>query len=82
MKIAYTLRICPMIFGALLYSIFLCIWAGSSLPYPDPTPQLLATQARTLQNTEHMMSLGLVLFLLGILYFFIIRFLYRRNSPV
>jgi hypothetical protein len=41
-------------------------YAGDSLPYQDPTPELLAVQQRQIQTAKIVAFVGILLFILGV----------------
>ncbi|MFM7180996.1 MAG: hypothetical protein ACKO2G_05985 [Verrucomicrobiales bacterium] len=51
-------------------------YSGASMPYPDPTPELLAVQRGQIESAKTVMSIGGLIFISGVLWVFIRR-LYR-----
>ena len=68
MKIAYRLRVVPLLAGIAVTLIGGVRYAGAALPYPDPTPQLLAGQALQLSAARALIIAGLALAAVGVVW--------------
>jgi hypothetical protein len=73
MKLAYKLRALPLILGVLWVMRNFGLYAGHGLPYPDPTPELLAVQHRQMADAKQGMLLGVAIMALGMGYYFFIK---------
>ena len=58
MKLAYKLRFLPTLAGVAMMFYFFIHWVGVSLPYQDPTSELLAEQAAALKKAVLMIFIS------------------------
>lgn len=80
MHVAYKLRFVPIILGVVFASFSFLLLASRSIPYQDPTPEMLVHQATQISNAQLMVGAGIVLMVFGIVYYLVIRHLNKKNS--
>lgn len=80
MRVAYKLRVVPTILGLIFTICSFTLLSGHSIPYQDPTPELLAHQAGQIKDAELMVGIGIAFTILGIIYYLVIRRLYNKRK--
>ena len=80
MKLAYKLRAVPLTLGLLCIAYHFLLFAGHSLPYQDPTPELLAIQHGQLTDAKQGMLCGAVVAAIGLGYFMFAKWKMNRNE--
>ena len=80
LKVAYRLRLLPLVLGFILTFYFFLRYMGYAMPYQDYTLELFAKQAEDLKNAAVLILFGIAVIIIGTVYFFVIQRLYNKNN--
>ena len=72
MKIAYKLRFIPMIIFAISTVTIFAKFSGVSLPYQDPTADMLQKQSQHISMLENWLTISVLLFAASAVYCIVI----------
>jgi hypothetical protein len=78
-RIGYELRHFPLLTGLAAILLGFMRYAGDSLPYQDPTPELLAAQAAQIAYDTKLIFSGLILSVLSLIFLILIT---RRHKKL
>ena len=79
MKKAYKLRFLPILAGVLFALFALAQYAGVSLPYQDATSEMLAARAAAVSFWRSMISAGMVIIVLGVIYCIVVGHFHKKR---
>ena len=78
MKIAYKLRFVPIMISAVFAFICFGHLSSASLPYQDPTADMLQEQSLQISIAENWFIISILLLVISVVYYLIVSKLYKR----
>ena len=78
MKIAYKLRFVPIMISAVFAFICFGNLSSASLPYQDPTADMLQEQSLQISIAENWFIISILLLVISVVYYLIVSKLYKR----
>ena len=80
LKIAYKIRFVPIIISVILAVVSFGKLSAASLPYQDPTAEMLQKQSQQIATAENWLIVSGVIFAASVVYSVIIARLYKRRE--
>ena len=78
MKTAYRLRFIPLVISAVIVIASFLNLSTASLPYQDPTAEMLQKQSEQISTFETWLMIGGVLLVVSIVFYLAVRKMYKH----